>query len=73
METESHRLDKNISTLLFGSSSSILSREEQLSLLLFRSKNKKLMDHIILTWQLKIRAKWELYGDSNTKYFHELA
>ena len=32
-----------------------------------------LLDHYLLTWQLKSRAKWALYGDSNTKYFHALA
>ena len=31
------------------------------------------MEHYLLTWQLKIRAKWAVLGDSNTKYFHALA
>ena len=34
---------------------------------------KKLLDHYLLTWQLKSRAKWALQGDSNTKYFHSIA
>ena len=31
------------------------------------------MDNYLLTWQLKSRNKWALYGDSNTKYFHAMA
>ena len=31
------------------------------------------MKHYLLTKQLKSRAKWEMLGDSNTKYFHALA
>ena len=32
-----------------------------------------LLNHYLLTWQLKSRAKWALHGDSNIKYFHVLA
>ena len=73
MELDSIRLDKEIGSLLSCSSSGILSHEDQLSLTLLRFKKKKRMDHILLTWQLKRRAKWALYGDSNTKVFHALA
>ena len=73
METESHRLDLDISTILSGSVYGILSQEEQLALSMLRSRKKKLLDHILLTWQLKSRTKWALYGDSNTNFFHALA
>ena len=43
------------------------------SLNLLRSKKKKLLDHYLLIWQLKSKAKWALLGDSNTKFFHSLA
>ena len=44
-----------------------------MSLTQLRSDRKKILDHFLLTWQLKSRAKWALYGDSNTNYFHALA
>ena len=37
-----------------------------------RSDRKKILDHFLLTWELKSCAKWALYGDSDTKYFHAL-
>ena len=40
---------------------------------MLRSKKKKLLDHILLTWQLKSHTKWALHGDCNTKFFHALA
>ena len=43
-----------------------------MSLSQLRSEKKKLLEHFLLTWQLKIHAKWALYGDSNTNYFHAL-
>ena len=49
LESESHRLDLDISTILSGSVFGILSQEEQLSLSMLRSKKKKLLDHILLT------------------------
>ena len=44
-----------------------------MSLNQLRSDRKRILDHFLLTWQLKSCAKWALYGDSNTKYFHALA
>ena len=40
---------------------------------MLRLKKKALLEHYLLTWQLKSRAKWAVLGDSNTKYFHALA
>ena len=67
------RLDMDISTLLSNSSFGIISQEEQLSLSQLRTKKKNILEHHLLTWQLKIRTKWALEGDSNTKYFHVVA
>ena len=44
-----------------------------MSLSQLRSEKRKIWAHYLLTWQLKSRTKWALYGDSNTKYFHALA
>ena len=37
------------------------------------SQKKKLLDHTLLTSQLKIHTKWAFHGDSNSKFFHALA
>ena len=73
MELESHRLDGEIGAFITCSSSGIISHEDQSSLNLFRLKKKALLDHYLLTWKLKSRAKWEEPRDSNTKFFHALA
>ena len=66
-------MDREICSLLSSSNFGILTYEEQLTLSQLRPEKKKILDHYLLTWQLKSRAKWALYGDSNTKYFHALA
>ena len=73
MDSEATHLDCVIVSLLLGSSASILSHEDQESLTLLRAKKKKILEHYLLTWQLKSRTKWAHLGDSNTKYFHTLA
>ena len=72
LENHSHRLDREIHSLLTSSNFGILTNEELLTLSQLRSDKKKFLDHYLLTWQLKSHAKWALYGDSNTKYFHAL-
>ena len=73
MESESRRLDGDINSLLASSSFGILSLEEQTSLSQLRMRKNKILEHYLLTWQLKSQTKWALEGDSNTKYFHSLA
>ena len=73
MEKESHSLDDEIRSLVPSSSSGILTHEEHFTLNVLKSKKKDILEHHLLTWQLKRRAKWEMLGDSNTKYFHALA
>ena len=73
MEKESHSLDDEISALISSSSLGILSHEDQLTSNILTSKKKVFLEHYLLTWQLKSRAKWAVLGDSNTKYFHALA
>ena len=36
-------------------------------------EKQKILRHAQLTWQLKSRTKWDLQGDSNTKFFHAVA
>ena len=73
MEKESHSLDDEIGALLSSYSLGILSHEYQMTLNVLKSKKKNILEHYLLTWQLKSRAKWAVLGDSNTKYFHALA
>ena len=73
MDSEATCLDCAIVSLLSGSSAGILSHDDQESLIHLRVEKKKILEHYILTWQLKSHSKWALLGDSNTKYFHTLA
>ena len=68
-----YKIDQAITSLLSGSSNGILSTEDMAHLAHLRSERKLILNHYLLTWQLKSRAKWALQGDSNTKYFHMLA
>ena len=66
-------IENSITTLLSHSFSGILADGDLAHLSLLRSMRKLILDHSLLTWQLKSRSKWDLQGDSNTKYFHMLA
>ena len=66
-------IEQAITSLLASSYNGILSSEDMDLLDQLRSKRKMILNHSLLTWQLKSRAKWALHGDSNTKYFHLLA
>ena len=63
LEADSHRLDQDIYSLLYSSNFGILTHAEQLNLSQLRSDRKKILDHYLLTWQLKSHAEWALYGD----------
>ena len=73
MDEDLINIEKSISSLLASSFSGILSSSDLAQLTLLRSKRKLILNHSLLTWQLKSRTKWDLQGDSNTKYFHMLA
>ena len=60
MESESKSIDSAIVSLLSGSSNGILSNEDMTKLTLLRTEKKKILDHYLLTWQLKSRTKWAL-------------
>ena len=73
MDSKSNSLDRAIGSLVSGTSNGILTMEEMAQLTHLRSEKEKILDHYLLTWKLKIRTKWALQCDSNTKYFHMLA
>ena len=73
LDNDIHKIEQAITSLLSGSSNGILSTEDMALLTHLRSERKLILNHFLLTWQLKSRTKWALQGDSNTKYFHMLA
>ena len=64
------RLDRDIDSLL---SIGILSKEQLDCLSRLNAERLSILEHHQLSWKLKSRLKWDLQGDSNTKYFHTFA
>ena len=60
MDTVTKSLDLAIESLLSGPSNGILSMDELAQLAQLRSEKQKILDHFLLTWQLKSRLKWSL-------------
>ena len=64
------RLDSDIESIL---SLGILSKEQIDRLSRLNAERLSILEHHQLTWKLKSRLKWDLQGDSNTKFFHSFA
>ena len=60
IDSDSNSLNQAIGSLLTGLSNGILSLEEMNLLTWLRSEKPRIMDHYLLTWQLKSRTKWTL-------------
>ena len=66
----SYHLDRDIESIL---SLGILSKEQKAQLSRLSAERYSIHEHFQLTWKLKSRLKWDLQGDSNTKFFHNFA
>ena len=73
MNKVSLELYLEIKALLASYPSRILSLEVVGTLQVFRNRKKKLIEHELLSWQLKSRIKWAKLGDANTKLFHSVS
>ena len=73
MKRDSLALDSEIKVLLSSYVLGILTMKEQTWLAELRKKMKHLLDHELLSLQLKSRVTWAALGDANTKFFHSLA
>ena len=73
MKKDSLAIDLEIRELLSSSVSGILSLEDQHWLSELRKKMKHLLDHELLSIQLKSRVTWVEMGDANTEVFHSVA
>ena len=67
IDDDLHQIELDITSLLANSYNGILSSGDLAQLTQLRTRRKMILNHSLLTWQLKIRTKWDLLGDSNKK------